>query len=549
MDVLILGGVAAGTKAAAKIKRQDPDANVTILVKDKDISYAGCGLPYYLSGQIESRDALIVNTPQKYTALTGAQVLTGKEAVALDAKSKTVTAHDLATGQTEQYAYDALIIATGASSVMPPIPGIQHKGVFCLRTPEDAISMRAYLEREKAQHAVVIGGGFIGLEAAENLLARGLSVTVLDVAGQIMPGVLDKEMADFACRKLTEAGMRVLTGTAAQAILGEGRVTAVQTAQETLPADVVVVSAGIRPNTAFLQDSGLEMFKGCILVDDQLRTSLPDVYAAGDCAMVTNRLTGKRQWSSMGSSANMEARTLALALTEENKRYPGVLGTGVVKLPGINCGRTGLTETAAREEGYDVETIVMVTDDKAHYYPGAAWFVTKLIADKTTRKLLGVQVIGPGAVDKMVDIAVTGIAMGAALEDFDNLDLAYAPPFSTAIHPFVQAVYMLENKLDGKVVSMTPAQYAAGAAEGYRVVDVTSAGIIPGATFVQLETVNGPVEGLGKDEKLLLVCNRAKRAYFLQNRLRHYGYTNTVVLEGASFFNQVQAGPAENAKA
>ena len=536
MKVLILGGVAAGTKAAAKIKRQDPAADVTILVKDRDISYAGCGLPYYVGGLIETRDELIVNTPQKYTALTGAKVLTGREAVGLNAAAKTVTAKNLTSGETETYEYDSLIIATGASSVIPPIEGAAQQGVFKLRTPDDAIALRGYLEQNAAKNAVVIGGGFIGLEAAENLLTQGLNVTVLDVAGQIMPGVLDEEMAGFARKKLQAAGIRVMTGTAAQAILGDGRVTAVKTEAGTLPADVVVVSAGIRPNTAFLEGSGLEMVKGTIPVDGQLRTNLPDVYAAGDCALVANRLTGAAQWSPMGSSANMEGRTLALALTGENKRYPGVLGTGVVKLPGLNCGRTGLTEAAARQAGYDVVTALMVSDDKAHYYPDSAWFATKLIADKATHKLLGIQVLGPGAVDKMVDIAVTGISMGAALEDFDNLDLAYAPPFSTAIHPFAHTLNVLRNKLSGAFETFTPQEYAEGKAEGYKLLDVSLKPTIPGAPYVDLVKVTGPLEGYGKDDKILLVCNKGKRAYLTQNRLKAFGYTNTRVLEGGNLF-------------
>ena len=242
----------------------------------------------------------------------------------------------------------------------------------------------------------------------------------------------------------------------------------------------------------------------------------------------------------MGSSANLEGRTLAQGLAGRKKTYPGVQGTGVVKLPGLNCGRTGLTEAQAKEAGYDVATILAVTDDKAHYYPDAAFFITKLIADRKTHQLLGMQVLGPGAVDKMVDIAVTGLNLKARLEDFENADYAYAPPFSTAIHPFVQAVYLLLNKLDGTLVSMTPAEYAAGAAQGYRIIDVAPRPAIPGATFVDLSSVQGEIPGIGKEEKLLLVCVRAKRAYFLQNRLRYYGYRNTVVLEGATSFNEVK---------
>lgn len=243
----------------------------------------------------------------------------------------------------------------------------------------------------------------------------------------------------------------------------------------------------------------------------------------------------------MGSSANYEGRTLAQVIGGQDKHYAGVLGTAIVKLPGINAARTGLSEEQAKAAGYDVITCLSVTDDKAHYYPDADFFVTKLIADRATHRLLGAQVLGAGNVDKMIDIAATGISLGAAAEDFENLDLAYAPPFSTAIHPFVQAVYILENKMSGAMVSMTPAEYQAGKAKGYTVVDASKQSSIPGARFIELEKVNGPVEGIDPDEKLLLVCNRARRAYLLQNRLMHYGYTNTVVLEGATYFNDVKA--------
>ncbi len=540
MKVLIIGGVAAGTKAAAKLKREDRGLDITILTKDRDISYAGCGLPYYVGGLIESREQLIVNTPEKYAALTGVQVRTGREAVSLKAAEKKVEVRNLDNGEITEEAYDKLILAVGASSILPEMEGIHLQGVFKLRTPDDAIFMRNYLQETEAKKAVVIGGGFIGLETAENLKEQGLDVTVLDAAPQIVPGVLDPEMAAYAKKHLQKQGIRVITGVKVEALLGDSRVTAVRSSAGTFPADLTVLSVGVRPNTGWLSDSGLEMVKGTLVVDGQMKTNLEDVYALGDCVMVTSRITGKPQWSPMGSSANLEGRMLAQVLAGEQKSYPGVLGTGVVKLPGLNCGRTGLTEAAAREAGYEVETVLAVTDDKAHYYPGAAFFATKLIADKNTHKLLGVQVFGPGAVDKMVDIAVTGISMGAVLEDFEAMDFAYAPPFSTAIHPFVQAVYILENKIHGTMDSMTPAEYAAGAAEDYRIIDVAPAPSIPGAAFVQLETVTGPVEGLGRDEKLLLVCAKGKRGYFLQNRLKAYGYTNTKVLEGAAFFNDVK---------
>ena len=547
MKVLIIGGVAAGTKAAAKLKREDRSIEVTVITKDKDISYAGCGLPYYVGGLIESRDELIVNTPQKYSGLTGVEVRTGKEAVALDADKKEVTVKDTATGETEVCSYDKLVLAVGASPAELPIEGRDLPGVFRMRTPDDAEGIRAYAEANNVKKAVVIGAGFIGLEAAENLKAKGMNVTVIDFASQILPNILDPEMAAYAKKHLLGQGIRIITGTSAECVLGTEKVTGVKTSAGTLPCEMLIMAAGIRPNTGFLQDTGLEMFKGTIITDDQMKTNLEDVYAAGDCAMVKNRITGKRQWSPMGSSANLEARTLAQVIAGAHKKYPGVLGTGVVKLPGLNIGRTGLTEEQAKEAGYDVVTALVPTDDKAHYYPDAAFFITKLIADRSTGKLLGVQVFGPGEVDKMVDIAVMGINMGATLADYENADFAYAPPFSTAIHPFVQAVYVLMNKIDGTLVSMTPAEYAAGAAKDYKVVDVAPEPSIRGAFYVNLAQADGEIEGLDKDEKLLLVCAKGKRAYFLQNRMRYYGYKNTVVLEGATFFNDVKVKNADAA--
>ena len=540
MKVLIIGGVAAGTKTAAKLKREDRSSEVIVLTKDKDISYAGCGLPYYVGGLIESRDELIVNTPQKYAGLTGVEVRVGKEAIALDADKKQVTVKDVDTGEEEVCSYDKLVLSVGASPAVLPVEGTEKQGVFKMRTPDDASAIRSYVEEKGVKKAVVIGAGFIGLEAAENLKAKGVQVTVIDFASQILPNIIDPEMAVYAKKHLLREGIRVITGTKAEAVLGNEAVTGVKTSAVVLGCELLIMAAGIRPNTDFLKDTGLEMFKGTILVDNTMKTNLEDVYAAGDCVMVTNRLTGKPQWSPMGSSANMEGRTLAQVLAGKEKTYPGVLGTGVVKLPGLNIGRTGLTEEQARAAGYDVITVVAPTDDKAHYYPDASFFITKMIADKNTHKLLGVQVFGPGAVDKMVDIAVMGMNMGAVLEDFENADFAYAPPFSTAIHPFVQVVYILLNKINGTMVSMTPAEYAQGKAKDYKVIDVNPQPSIHGAMFVELAKVNGEIEGLNKEDKLLLVCAKGKRGYFLQNRLRQFGYQNTVVLEGARFFNEIK---------
>ena len=545
MKIVVIGGVAAGTKAAAKIKRQDRSAEVEIYTKGADISYAGCGLPYYVGGEIESRDELIVNTPAKFSALTGVNVFTGQEAVKVDHSAKTVTIRSLADGSSRDVAYDKLIIATGAAPVIPDIEGKDLKGVFTVRTPDDAIAIRSYVSENSCKRAVVVGAGFIGMEMAENLMSQNVSVTVLDMCGQILPNILDPEMAGYAAKQLRQKGMKILTGASLTAIKGaingDSRAETVVCSAGELQADIVIMCIGVRPATDFLKDSGVELLKGAVAVDEYMKTNIDDIYAAGDCAVVKNLITGDRQYSAMGSTANITARCLAKTLTGENTLYPGCLGTGVVKLSAdLNAGRTGLSEEQAKAVGYDVVTAVCVIDDKAHYYPDADTFVTKLIADKATGKLLGLQVIGGGAVDKMTDIAVVGISTGLKISDFDTMDMAYAPPFSTAIHPFVQACYVLENKIEGRFETFTPTQYLNGEAKDYRVLDVQPEPKLFGAKWIDLGKVNGEIEGIAKDEKLLLVCAKGKRGYFLQNRLKHFGYINTKVLEGGAFFNTVK---------
>ena len=553
MKVLVIGGVAAGTKAAAKLKREDRSIDVKIITGGHDISYAGCGLPYYIGDVITSRDELIVNTPEKFSALTGVEVITDALVAEVDFKKKSLSYIKGSSNVIEE-TYDKLIIATGASPIIPNIPGYELDGVFTLRTPDDADAIKAYAKRDDVRSAVIAGAGFIGLEVAENLKRIGLSVTVIDMADNIMPSAMDEEMARWAKRKMEEAGIRIQTGVRAEAILGADKVSALKTDKLEIKADMVILALGVRPSTKFLENTGLEIEKGAILVDEHMRTNIPDVYAAGDCALVSHRLTGKRLYFAMGSTANISARVLAKNVVGKDSVYPGALGTGVVRLlDNLNAGRTGLTEEAAVKEGFDVVTALAVTDDKAHYYEGSSFFIMKLIAERKTHRMLGFQVLGSGAVDKLTDIAVVAISKGMRVEEMDTLDFSYAPPFSTAISPFVQLCNILENKILGEFETITPLEYMRGKAKGYKVIDVMPEKTIPGATWVNLGKVDGPIEGLGKGEKLLLVCARGKRGYFLQNRLKHYGYTSTRVLEGGITFNDVRPDfgsviPAEEVK-
>ena len=540
MKVLIIGGVAAGTKTAAKLKREDRSLDITILTKGKDISYAGCGLPYYVGNVIPNKEQLIVNTPESFEKLTGVKVRTEMEVTALHRQEKTVDVKNLATGETEVCSYDKLVIATGASPIKPPLPGLELPGVYFMRTPQDAITLRENLDTGNVKRAVVVGGGFIGLEVAENLASKGVKVSVLDMAPQILPGFAP-EFAEYVENHLADQGIMCFTGTKLEGILGEGKVEKVKTDRRAMKADLAVLSIGIRANTGFLADTGIELMPNrTVKVNQYMQTNDEDIYALGDCAMVTNRLTGAPQWSPMGSSANIEGRVAAMNIAGHANAYPGVLGTAVCKLPDLNCGRCGITEEQAMEAGFAPETVITVVDDKAHYYPGAASFTVKMVGDKNTHKLLGLQVLGKGAVDKMVDIAVAVISLGGTVDDISSMDFAYAPPFSTAIHPIAHTANVWLNKVSGNFNTLTPAEFRKnGVPEGYRIVDASPAPTIKGAPYVDLSTLDGPVEGLDKDDKLLLICAKGKRAYMVQNRLKYFGYTNTLVLEGGLSFNSL----------
>lgn len=540
MKILIIGGVAAGTKVAAKLKRENRDIDITILTKSNDISYAGCGLPYYVGDLIHERSQLIVNTPESFSALTGVNVLTQMEVNKVNQAEKTVLALNLSTNEVSTFNYDKLVIASGANPIKPNLEGINLKGVYFMRTPEDAISLRASVEAGEIKRAIVVGGGFIGLEVAENLALQGVKVSVLDMADHILPG-FDEEICEYVENHLADQGIMTFTNTRLEGILGEEKVEKVQTQKRAMKCDAVILAMGIRANTSFLDGTSIELMPNrTIKVNEYLQTNDENIYAVGDCASVINSITKAPTWSPMGSSANIEGRIAAKNIAGAALKYNGVLGTGVCKLPKLNVGRTGLTETQATAAGFNAVSVITVVDDKAHYYPDASIFIVKMIADKDTKKLLGLQVLGKGAVDKMVDIAVTAITMNASLEDIENMDLAYAPPFSTAIHPFSHTVNILLNKISGEFSTITPLEYKTNKPEGYQVIAASMTPSIPGASYIDLSKVSGPVDGYDLDAKLLLVCSKGKRAYLLQNRLKHYGYTNTLVLEGGSTFSEVE---------
>lgn len=537
MKVLVIGGVAAGTKTAAKLKRENRDLDVTLITKGENISYAGCGLPYYVGGVIENKSDLIVNTPKSFSDLTQVEVKTGIEALSIDRNEKIVNAINLNNNEEVKFNYDKLVIATGADPVKPPIEGIDLEGVYYMRTPNDAIAVREVVENDNVKRAVVVGGGFIGVEVAENLHEMGVKTTLVEAMDHIMPG-FDDEVCSYVEDELMENGIMVLTEERLISIEGDNKVKKVRTDKRAMKADIIVMAVGIRANTKIASDCGLELETNkTIKVNEYMQTNDEDIYAVGDCVTVKNILSGKPVWSPMGSSANKEGRCVAKTISGEKTPFNGVLGTGIVKLLNLNAARTGLTEKDAKNLGYEVESVIVPIDDKAHYYPDSKMIIIKIIADKNSKRVLGAQIFGEGNVDKQIDIVATAITFNATIGDLQNLDLAYAPPFSTAIHPLGHLANVLLNKIDGAVKIVRYNDFVENQ-EDYKLADVNKKPQLEGIPFIDLATLNGKLDEFEYDDKILLVCARGKRAYLAYNRMKHFGYKDLQILEGGLALNR-----------
>lgn len=537
MKVLVVGGVAAGTKVAAKLKRElGNEGEITVITKGDYISYAACGLPYYIGGVIKNREDILEHTPESYNGITGVNLTTGIEATKLDREAKKVYAKNIKTGEDLVYDYDKLVITTGARPVVPPIPGMDLENVFTLRDPDDADAIKAAAESGNVKRAVIVGGGMVGVEVAENLAGLGIRASIIDMAPHILPG-FDADYADFIENVLADYGVPVFLGDSVQSIEGNGKVEKVITGKRAFKTDMVIMAAGVRPNTEWLADSGIEMTdRKVVVIDEYFRTNDPDVYSCGDCAMVKNLVTGLDQWTPMGSSANVEGRLLAKSVAGcATHGFHGVLQTIVLQLPTMRAGKTGLGVDAAKAAGIDAEHVTITCYDKAKFFPGMEHFTIRMVAEKATRRLIGVQVLGKGAVDKVIDVAVTAISLGANLDQFDDMDFAYSPPFSTPIHPFAIAANALQNKMDGKLSGDT--FEALSAEEGWTILDVGKTQVIPQLRHVAVSSINGEIPGVPTDAKIALVCLEGKNSYMAENRMKNHGYTDVHVVEGGTVFN------------
>ncbi len=542
-NILVIGAVAAGTKAASKARRESMDVNVTVLTRDEYISYAGCGLPYYIGDVIKSKDELLVKTPEAFKKEFDIDVLTHHEAIDILPEAKKVVAKDLKTDKIKEFKYDKLILATGASPFVPPIKGVELNNIFTLRTVSEAIKIKQLINTGKVKNAVVVGGGFIGLEVAENLTERGIKTAVVELLDHVLP-MYDKEMALLVQNELMEHGVDVITGEAVEAFEGDsdGNVKYAITPSKKIPADMVIMSVGVRPNTELAQKAGIELGDTrAIKVNHNMETNIEDIYAVGDCAENINLITGKPAWFPMGSTSNKTGRIAAINLFAENAERDelrGVLGTNVVKVFNMNAAKTGLTEREAVKEGFDVETVIVPADDRAHYYPGYKKIVTKLIADRKSHRVLGAQIVGEGVVDKPIDIIAAAITFGARVDDLAKLDLAYAPPFSSAMSSTITTANVWLNKVADKVKGISPIEaHEKLSDKNVMFIDIRAeeeymVKTIPGAVNIPKGRLKKELKDTPKDREIILICNVGKNAYLAYLTLKHMGFEKAAILEG-----------------
>ncbi len=434
--LVIIGGVAAGMSAAAKAKRSRPDLEVIAFEKTHYVSYGACGLPYFIAGEIERVEDLVARTPEQFKK-QGIAALTRHEVVGVDYENREVLVRDLEGGETRKERFDYLVISTGASPVRLALPGADLPGVFTLRTPEDGLAIREWLNR--ARRAVVVGGGYVGLEMAEAFRKRGLAVTVVEARDRVMPQ-LDPEISEIVGEALVRSGVEVVTGARVEGFTGEGALGAVVTSQGTIDADLALVSVGIRPNVALAEQMGVRLGPtGAIAVDEKLRTNLPGVWAAGDVAESVHLVTGEPYWLPLGDVANKHGRTAGAVIAGEDVTFKGVVGSAISKVFDLAVAVTGLTEERARQAGFDVRSVMIKSRDRAHYMPGGHPLFVKLVYEGNSGRLLGAQIVGGGSDALRVDVVATLIHQGATVEDLRRLDLAYAPPFSPVWDPLLIA--------------------------------------------------------------------------------------------------------------
>ena len=531
MKVVIVGGVAGGATAAARIRRLNENAEIVVFEKTGYVSYANCGLPYYIGDVISDSDELTLQTPESFWSRFRISVKTNHEVTGINASEKTVTVKNLLTGEEWNETYDKLLLSPGAKPVKPNLSGINSEKVFTLRTVEDTLAIHSYVERTKAKSALIVGGGYIGIEVAENLREKGLEVTIVQRPNQLM-NTLDYDMATFVHSKLRAKGVSVKLNSNVIGFREDkgSIVTLLEDGQE-ISADIVLLAIGVTPENSLAKQAGLKLgAKGSIVVNDRMETSVADTYAVGDAVQIKHFVSEEDTVIALAGPANKQGRIAADNICGGNSRYLGSMGSSIIKIFDMTVASTGLTEKSAKALGIECESVVLSPASHAGYYPNAKVMTMKVVFEKGTLRLLGAQIIGAEGVDKRLDVLATAIQCGVKADMLKNLDLSYAPPFSSAKDPVNMAGFMIENISNGIVKQYYWDEVKDLPRDGsVTLLDTRTAyeykkGHIDGYINIPVDDLRDRLCELDKSKPIYVICQSGLRSYIACRILSQNGF-------------------------
>ena len=551
MKVVIVGGVAGGATAAARIRRLSEDAEIIVFEKSGFISYANCGLPYYIGGSIVDKNELTLQTPESFFARFRVDMKVHHEVMSISPESKMVTVKNLDTGEVFDESYDKLLLSPGARPVKPPFKGIDSNKIFTLRTVEDTLKIKEYVDINKPDSAVVVGGGFIGLEVAENLNELGINVTIIEGLDQLMMP-FDKDMASFIHSEVRRHGVKL---TLDHLVDGfderDGKIVVNVKGSDSVFADMVVLAIGVSPDSSLAKDAGIELgLKGSIKVNDRMETSIPDIYAVGDAVEKINSVTGQEALISLAGPANKQGRIAADNICGKDSRYKGGQGSSIIKVFDLTAASTGINEKTAAAAGIKADKVILSPMSHAGYYPGGKMMTMKVVFEKETYRLLGAQIIGYEGVDKRIDVLATAIYAGIKAYDLAELDLAYAPPYSSAKDPVNMAGYMIENIANGTVkqwyyedVDSLPRDGSVTLLDTRTVLEY-SCGHIDGFINIPVDELRERLDEIDKSKKVYVICQSGLRSYIASRILMGNGYNAYNFAGGFRFYSAIESDKA-----
>jgi len=537
--IVIVGGVAGGATAAAKSRRTSESVEIVVFERGPYISFANCGLPYYVAGTIAKRDRLFLTRRDRFSERYNLRIHVEHEVMKIDRGAKEVEVLDRSSGRTFRESYDKLILSPGASPLVPPLPGIGAANIFTVRTVPDVDAIVAAIEEKARRRAVVVGAGYVGLEMAEALVERGLQTTVVELLPQILP-LFDHEVVQPIAKHLEQRGVELILSDGIKGFEGEPEATRIELESgRRLEMDVAVLSIGVRAETGLAVDCGLALGdRGGIAVDDRMQTSDPDVFAVGDAVESVHLVTGRKTLMPLAGPANKQGRIAGANAAGGDLRFRGVLGTSIVKVFDKAAAKTGLCEREAEELGYECIPIHIHAGHHVGYYPGAKQLSIKLVVEKSGR-LLGAQVVGEEGVDKRIDVFATALAAGMTAEDLEHLDLAYAPPFGAGVDPAILAGYVAANVVRGEFASIDADRLREDLGEDIQIVDVRTSyemsnGVIPGAIAIGVNKIRDRAGELDPGKRVVFYCATGYRSYLSARALEGHPFGRVESLSGGT---------------